>query len=177
MIKSQKKSNIFTNKVSDKLIEMPLEKEMNIDSNGINLIVSNDDIIDTSAKLKDDTFTNIHANLMSNKVDKKKRYPADCFRKSFSAGKMTKARLYAAACGVYAGELNGHPIGNFFLAPGITDYRKRVQYQIILGAMEKNPDRRFQSAEQMLKRFWQRMLPCSNQAVSFGFQFKIIYFL
>lgn len=63
------------------------------------------------------------------KVNKKKRYPADCFRKSFSAEKVTKARLYAAACGVYAGELNGHPIGNFFLAPGITDYRKRVQYQ------------------------------------------------
>ena len=72
VIKSQKKSNIFTNKVSDKLIEMPLEKEINIDSNGINLNVSNDYIIDTTAKLKDDTFTNIHANLMSNKVDKKK---------------------------------------------------------------------------------------------------------
>lgn len=63
------------------------------------------------------------------KVNKKQRYPVDCFRKAFSAGAVKKARLYATACGVYEGQLNGKRIGDFILAPGITDYRKRVQVQ------------------------------------------------
>ena len=63
------------------------------------------------------------------KVNKKQRYPVDCFRKAFSAGAIKKARLYATACGVYEGQLNGKRIGDFILAPGITDYRKRVQVQ------------------------------------------------
>lgn len=62
-------------------------------------------------------------------VNKKQRYPVDCFRKTFSAGAVKKARLYATACGIYAGKLNGKCVGDFVLAPGITDYRKRVQYQ------------------------------------------------
>lgn len=67
-------------------------------------------------------------------VDKKKRYPADCFKKCFCVpeGKtVEKARAYMTACGVYEGKLNGNKIGRFFLAPGITDYRKRVQYQTV----------------------------------------------
>ncbi|MGM9586125.1 MAG: family 78 glycoside hydrolase catalytic domain [Candidatus Limivicinus sp.] len=63
------------------------------------------------------------------KVNKKQRYPVDCFRKAFSAGTVKKARLYATACGVYVGRLNGKRIGDFILAPGITDYRRRVQVQ------------------------------------------------
>lgn len=62
-------------------------------------------------------------------VNKKQRYPADCFRKTFRTEEVKKARLYATACGVYEGKLNGKRIGDFVLAPGITDYRKRVQYQ------------------------------------------------
>lgn len=62
-------------------------------------------------------------------VDKKQRYPVDCFKKIFCAGKIVKARLYATACGVYEGQLNGQRIGDFVLAPGHTDYRKRIQYQ------------------------------------------------
>jgi len=65
-------------------------------------------------------------------VNKKTRYPADCFTKDFEiedAGKIVKARAYITACGVYEGSLNGRKIGDFFLAPGITDYRKRIQYQ------------------------------------------------
>ena len=42
---------------------------------------------------------------------------------------VTKARAYMSACGLYEGALNGEKIGNFCLAPGHTDYRKRVQYQ------------------------------------------------
>lgn len=58
------------------------------------------------------------------------RYPADCFRKEFRlrAG-IKKARLYATARGVYDVTVNGHRIEDFILAPGMTDYRKRIQYQ------------------------------------------------
>lgn len=57
------------------------------------------------------------------------RYPVDCFRKKFSCGEIAKARLYITACGLYVAKLNGERVGNFVLAPGYTDYRKRIQYQ------------------------------------------------
>lgn len=64
------------------------------------------------------------------KVNRKERYPVDCFRKSFSLEKTpVKARLYITACGLYEAELNGSKAGDFYMAPGYTDYRKRVQYQ------------------------------------------------
>ena len=63
------------------------------------------------------------------KVNPKKRYPVDCFRKSFQAEKIRSARLYVTACGLYEGMLNQVRIGNFVLAPGHTDYKKRIQYQ------------------------------------------------
>ena len=65
---------------------------------------------------------------------KKERYPVDCFRKHFSIkseAEIVRARAYMTACGVYEGQLNGRKIGDFILAPGITDYRKRVQYQTV----------------------------------------------
>ena len=61
---------------------------------------------------------------------KKERYPVDCFRKGFTVtGEVQSARLYATACGLYEARLNGAKAGRFCLAPGHTDYRKRVQYQ------------------------------------------------
>lgn len=63
------------------------------------------------------------------KVNKKERYPVDCFRKIFTAGKVKKARLYATACGLYEAHINGKRVGDFVLAPGITNYKKRIQYQ------------------------------------------------
>jgi len=63
-------------------------------------------------------------------VNKKERYPVDCFKKSFTADKKIKsARLYITACGLYEARINGKKAGNFVLAPGHTDYRKRIQYQ------------------------------------------------
>lgn len=62
-------------------------------------------------------------------VDKRKRYPADCFRKFFAASGVVKARLYATACGLYEVRINGDRAGNFVLAPGHTDYRRRIQCQ------------------------------------------------
>ncbi len=60
---------------------------------------------------------------------KQKRYPVDCFRKSFFVKNVKKARLYLTACGLYEAELNGKRVGRFVMAPGVTDYRRRVQYQ------------------------------------------------
>ena len=64
------------------------------------------------------------------KVKKSERYPVDCFRKHLSISREVKsARLYITACGLYEARLDGEKIGNYCLAPGHTDYRKRVQYQ------------------------------------------------
>jgi alpha-L-rhamnosidase len=61
---------------------------------------------------------------------RRRRYPVDCFSKVFNSGDIRKARLYITACGLYEARLNGKRAGGFVLAPGITDYRKRVQYQV-----------------------------------------------
>jgi alpha-L-rhamnosidase len=63
------------------------------------------------------------------RVDKKQRYPVDCFRKVFFVSNARSARLYITACGLYEAVLNGRRAGDFILAPGITDYKKRIQYQ------------------------------------------------
>ncbi len=64
--------------------------------------------------------------------DKKKRYPVDEFCRIFTVedpAQMKKARMYVTACGLYAVYLNGQRVGDFVLAPGITDYNVRLQYQ------------------------------------------------
>ena len=63
------------------------------------------------------------------KPDPKRRYPVDCFRKEFAAKEFVKARLYATARGLYDVTINGRRIEDFLLAPGSTDYRKRIQVQ------------------------------------------------
>ena len=63
-------------------------------------------------------------------VKRNMRYPADCFRKVFTLETpVRKARLYITACGLYEARLGGEKVGEFCLAPGHTDYTKRVQYQ------------------------------------------------
>lgn len=42
---------------------------------------------------------------------------------------LVSARLYITACGLYEARCNGTKAGMFCLAPGLTDYRRRVQYQ------------------------------------------------
>lgn len=68
------------------------------------------------------------------KPKKKERYPVDYFRKEFQITQnrenVRSARLYATAHGVYDAEINGSYIEDFVLAPGVTDYRKRLQYQV-----------------------------------------------
>lgn len=65
---------------------------------------------------------------------KKERYPVDYFRKKFrlkgKVEQVASVRLYATAHGVYDAEINGRRLEDFVLAPGMTDYRKRLQYQV-----------------------------------------------
>src|SRR5262245_7491093 len=62
------------------------------------------------------------------KIDK--LVPAPLFRKQFLIGKQVlRARVYATAAGVYELYLNGHRVGDQVLAPGWTDYTKRILYQ------------------------------------------------
>ncbi len=79
------------------------------------------------------------------KVDRSKRYPVDCFRKVISLGevadnsvgsgtsglRVTKARAYITACGLYRLYINGIDCNTMEMAPGHTDYKKRIQYQTI----------------------------------------------
>lgn len=54
--------------------------------------------------------------------------PAPYFRKTFSISKpVAKARLYVTALGLHETLINGKKIGDHVLAPGWTEYRKRVQ--------------------------------------------------
>ncbi|MCF0135936.1 MAG: family 78 glycoside hydrolase catalytic domain, partial [Lachnospiraceae bacterium] len=58
----------------------------------------------------------------------------DSYAESSSAskspnGEIMKARLYITACGLYEACINGERVGNFVMAPGYTDYTKRIQYQ------------------------------------------------
>lgn len=66
------------------------------------------------------------------KSQKKRRFPVDSFRRGFTLARpVEKARLYITACGIYEACVNGQRAGNFILAPGFTDYRKRLHYQTI----------------------------------------------
>jgi alpha-L-rhamnosidase len=56
--------------------------------------------------------------------------PCPYLRRGFGLEKpVRRARLYATARGVYEISLNGTRVGEDVLAPGWTDYRKRIQYQ------------------------------------------------
>ncbi|KAH7386036.1 bacterial alpha-L-rhamnosidase-domain-containing protein [Pyrenochaeta sp. MPI-SDFR-AT-0127] len=62
--------------------------------------------------------------------DAAKPQPEELFRKNFDLdGEITSARLYITAQGVYEAEINGKRVGDFFLAPGWTEYNDRLQYQ------------------------------------------------
>ncbi|GGZ83442.1 hypothetical protein GCM10010389_21600 [Streptomyces echinoruber] len=46
-----------------------------------------------------------------------------------AARRVARARLYATALGLYEAHVNGRRVGTDRLAPGWTDYRKRVPYR------------------------------------------------
>ena len=52
------------------------------------------------------------------------------FRRTFTCAKPIRSAVLEVTCdGVYEAELNGRRVGNFVLAPGWTEYRKRLQVQ------------------------------------------------
>ncbi len=56
--------------------------------------------------------------------------PSPLFRKVFSTSKKIKsATAYITAHGMYEAQLNGQRIGDAYLTPGWTSYKKRLQYQ------------------------------------------------
>lgn len=61
------------------------------------------------------------------------RQPASCLRRRFSVtlsdADRTAACLYITCHGLYAAFLNGERVGDFVLAPGTGDYRKRLTVQ------------------------------------------------
>lgn len=66
----------------------------------------------------------------SYKPSRDTRQSVDYFRKKIHISKViSRARLYASARGIYDIHINGKRIEDFILAPGMTDYRKRIQYQ------------------------------------------------
>jgi alpha-L-rhamnosidase len=56
--------------------------------------------------------------------------PAPYLRRVFAAAKpVASARLYVTALGLYEARINGHRVGDAVLAPGWTDYDRRLLYQ------------------------------------------------
>ena len=64
------------------------------------------------------------------KSEKNVTHAVDYFKKEINVKSgIKKARLYVTACGVYKAYINGSEVGDFYMAPGHTDYRKRIYYQ------------------------------------------------
>ena len=56
--------------------------------------------------------------------------PLPLLRRGFEVrSRVTRARLYITALGVYEAQLNGEVVGNHVLAPGWTSYHHRLRYQ------------------------------------------------
>lgn len=57
--------------------------------------------------------------------------PSPMFRKAFSANKkVVSAKAFITAHGLYEAQINGQRVGDAYLTPGWTVYKKRLQYQV-----------------------------------------------
>ena len=57
--------------------------------------------------------------------------PSPVFRKEFTTGKkIVSAIAYITAHGMYEARINGKRVGDAYLTPGWTSYKKRLQYQV-----------------------------------------------
>ena len=57
------------------------------------------------------------------------RQPASVLRRRFNLENTENARLYITCHGLYEASLNGRRVGDFVLAPGTGNYRKRLCVQ------------------------------------------------
>ena len=74
------------------------------------------------------------------KIDGNTLPPCPYVRRAFTINKAVKqATVFATARGLYELHLNGAKVGNALLAPGWTDYRKRIEYQAydVTGALRR----------------------------------------
>jgi alpha-L-rhamnosidase len=70
------------------------------------------------------------SDLASEPEEVRRVIPLPLLRRGFSlSARPNRARLYITALGLYDAFLNGERVGSEWLAPGWTDYHKRVQYQ------------------------------------------------
>lgn len=103
---------------------------------------------------------------------KEERLPADCYRKTFCIRRpIVSARLYATACGVYCAEVNGSRLPGV-LAPGCTEYDKRLYYQTydITDLLQKDNTITFTVAD----GWYKGKLGSSNTQYFFGNQLKLL---
>jgi alpha-L-rhamnosidase len=69
----------------------------------------------------------IEADLTEDSINR----PAQYFRKQFSSSKkIASATVYITAHGMYEAQINGKRVGDAYLTPGWTSYKKRLQYQV-----------------------------------------------
>ena len=61
--------------------------------------------------------------------EEKERQPASVLRRRFTADSTENAVLYITCHGLYEARLNGQRVGEFVLAPGAGEYRKRLSVQ------------------------------------------------
>ena len=61
--------------------------------------------------------------------EQKERQPASVLRRRFTADNTENAILYITCHGLYEAKLNGRRVGDFVLAPGTGEYRKRLTVQ------------------------------------------------
>ena len=61
--------------------------------------------------------------------EQKERQPASVLRRRFTADNTENAVLYITCHGLYEAKLNGRRVGDFVLAPGTGEYRKRLTVQ------------------------------------------------
>ena len=69
--------------------------------------------------------------------------PVPALRREFEIYRpIARARLYVTALGLYEVEINGRRVGDHELAPGWTDYRVRVRYQVhdVTGHVRQGPN-------------------------------------
>ena len=119
------------------------------------------------------------------RLEKNKRYPVDCFKKDFVIKKtVEQARLYISARGLYEARIAGTRVGDFCLAPGSTDYRKRIQYQTydLTEIISKQKENEVVSLEVELADGWYRGCVAAHgftktygKITSVIFQLEIIY--
>ncbi len=83
-------------------------------------------IFDEQVMIKDGCFIVSNAQI----VTKPDRYSVPMFRSAFYCDReIRQARLYITARGIYECKINGHEITERKLAPGLTQYDKRINYQ------------------------------------------------